>query len=175
MEIWKDIKGYEGMYQISNFGRVKSLNRTINIGEKSKRFQPETILKACEGTKGYLLVSLYKNNKHKMKRVHRLVAEHFLPNPQNLIFVNHIDENKRNNKVENLEWCTCQYNNIYGKRLQKVRKPILQLDLNGNLIKEWESAVKAKLELKISNKSISEVCRRKRKTAGGFKWKYKEE
>ena len=113
MEIWKDIEGYEGRYQISNLGRVKSLSRTIDVGGKFKRFQPERILKPSKGVKGYLLVELYKNNCSKMKRVHRLVAESFIPNPKKLLSVNHIDENKENNTMENLEWCTDRYNNLY--------------------------------------------------------------
>lgn len=173
MEIWKDIEGYEGRYQVSNLGRVKSLAKTIDVGGKTKRFQPERVLKPSKGVKGYLLVALYKNKRSKMKRVHRLVAEAFIPNPQKMPSVNHKDENKENNKAENLEWCTHKYNNLYGTRLKKVSKPILQLNSNGELLKEWESGKKAMRELKISDASISQCCKGIRKTAGGFKWEYK--
>ena len=121
MEEWKDIKGYEGLYQISNKGRVKSLYNKSKILRPGKR-------------KGYFFVWLYKNKKRKQYSIHRLVAEHFLLNPDNLPVVNHKDENKLNNNVENLEWCTVEYNNNYGtandKRTGRHNKRILCVETN---------------------------------------------
>ena len=99
-EIWKDIKGYEGLYQISNFGNIKSL-------------RTNKLVKAFKNTKGYCQVSLWNNNVKKMFVVHRLVAQEFIPNPNNLLQVNHKDEDKKNNNVDNLEWCSVKYNCNY--------------------------------------------------------------
>lgn len=115
MEVWKDIEGYEGLYQVSNMGRVKSLGATNRVGWHLR----EKILKQTIEPKGYLKVGLRKNNKIQTVRVHRLVANAFLPNPFNLPQVNHKDENKTNNHVENLEWCTNKYNNNYGSKPKK--------------------------------------------------------
>ena len=111
MEEWKDIKGYEGIYQISNKGRVKSL-----------KFNKENILIPAKHNRGYLFINLCKNGKVKKYLIHRLVAEAFLPNPDNLPQVNHKDENKLNNNVENLEWCSNKYNVNYGSRNEKASK-----------------------------------------------------
>ena len=106
MEIWKDIEGYEGLYQVSNLGRVKSI-----YGWCGNRFVKRTkILKLKINNKGYTKVYLYKNKKSKMFFVHRLVAMAFVPNPNNLPQVNHKDGNKLNNSIGNLEWCTCSEN-----------------------------------------------------------------
>jgi hypothetical protein len=113
MEEWRDIKGYEGLYQVSNLGRVKSLSRTIERSKYGSIFVSEKIL-STNSTKGYLYVSLCKCGKQKRVRVHRLVAEAFIPNQDNLPEVNHKDENKENNAVSNLEWCTNKYNCNYG-------------------------------------------------------------
>lgn len=109
-EIWKDIPNYEGLYQVSNMGNVRSFHN---------RYKNKTLIKPCATSKGYLSVSLCKNHSQKAFNVHKLVAELFIPNPKNLPCVNHIDENKTNNTVSNLEWCTYQYNNTYGHRIEK--------------------------------------------------------
>lgn len=139
MEIWKDIKGYEGFYQISNYGNVKSLNY--------RRTGNEKLMKPILQPTGYLCVMLYKPLKNFF--IHRLVAEAFIPNPDNLPCVNHKDENQTNNHVGNLEWCTYKYNNEYGTRLKRVRetqlnnpnksKKVYQYTLDGELVKEWKS------------------------------------
>ena len=175
-EIWKDIKGYEGMYQVSNFGRVKSMNyRNTGKEENLKSFY------AC----GYLRVGLWKNEKSKWFYVHRLVAEAFLPNPDNLPEINHKSENKTQNNVDNLEWCNRKYNCNYGTRIErsaekhkgvfntKRSKSILQYDLEGNFINEWPSTMEIERQLGCCNSHISACCRGKRKTAYGFKWQYK--
>ena len=159
-EIWKDKKDYEGHYQVSNFGRVKSI-----------KFGKEIILKQSI-RHGYYYVGLLKNGKHKNYLVHRLVAEAFLENPDNLPQVNHKDENKQNNVVSNLEWCTHEYNNTYGTRIERCSKPVLQFDLNGNLIKEWKSINECGRN-GFKKSDICKCCRGERKTHRGFIWKYK--
>ena len=119
-EIWKDIEGYEGLYQVSNKGRVKSLSRLVVRVGKPNYITKEKILKCSElqGT-GYLAVSLGSNNNFKSMLVHRLVAQAFIPNPDNLPCVNHKDETRNNNDVRNLEWCTQKYNCNYGTARQR--------------------------------------------------------
>ena len=111
IEVWKDIKGYENKYQVSNTGKIKALNYR-NTGKEREI--------SMKNNKGYYEVALWKDSKRKMFLVHRLVAQMFIPNPDNLPQVNHIDENKTNNCVDNLEWCTQLYNNLYGTRLERV-------------------------------------------------------
>ena len=129
-EIWKDIKEYEGLYQISNLGRVKRLkfiNRHLN-------FKKERILKPYkDGGKNYFIIALYKNGKREYKQIHRLVAEAFIPNTNNFPLVNHKDENKTNNYVNNLEWCTCKYNTNYGTSRLKMSKKRIEYWKNKHL------------------------------------------
>lgn len=185
MELWKDIIGYEGLYQVSSLGRVKSLRKL-----HGNCLRKETILNQYLTRKKYYKVLLSKNKILKNKEVHRLVAETFLDKrkyksmpdeDKNLIKldkleVNHIDENKTNNCLENLEWCTRKYNANYGTRGirggKKIGKKILQYNKNGELIREWESIKEATEKLHIC--SIGKNCRGKSKTAGGFIWKFKE-
>ena len=174
-EIWKDISDYEGLYQVSNTGKIKSLNYRHTGREK--------IMKHSVNNKGYLIVKLWKNRKVKSFRLHRLVAEAFIPNPNNLPFINHKSEIKTQNNVENLEWCDQKYNNNYGTRKERViekqingkcSKLVLQIDKTTNeVIAEFPSINEVQRQLGISH--ISECCLGKRNTAGGYKWKYKEE
>lgn len=180
-EWWRPIKDYEGLYEVSNKGRIKSLERAIIRRIKGKIYVKERILKPCINRKGYLQVCLSKDGKQKMYRVHRLVAETFIPNPDNLPQVNHKDECKTNNIPENLEWCDNKYNTTYGtareRGAENCKKPILQIDPNTDeIIKEWVSAKDVERALGIYNSNIC-VCLKKgkQKTAGGYKWKYKEE
>ncbi len=115
-EIWKDIKGYESVYQVNNYGQVRSLDRYDSLG----RFKPGVILSESDNGNGYKKVQLYKNGSHKIFYIHRLVAEAFIANPDNLPQVNHKDEDKSNNCVDNLEWCTNEYNSNYGNHNLKL-------------------------------------------------------
>lgn len=168
-EIWKDIPGYEGGYQVSSFGKVRSLypNRKQN-----------QLMDLLENTRGYYRVHLTKGDKVNFKMVHRLVAETFLENPLNLPQVNHKDENKKNNHVENLEWCSNLENQRHGtviqRRAESCKKPILQCDTSGNVIKEWDSAVSVHRELGFSTGYLCDALKGKHEKAYGFIWKYKE-
>lgn len=175
-EVWKDIPGYEGLYQASTYGKIKSLSRYYKTGRGGMQLLPERILKASQVTNGYLGVALC-NGKQKAYTVHRLIALTFLPKwkPEH-IQVNHVDENKKNNCVENLEWCTVAYNNCYGTRLKRVGiangKPILQYTLDGILVGSYQSATEAAKKFNTWRSIISDACRGKHKTAYGFVWKY---
>lgn len=173
-EIWKHIPDYEGLYQVSNYGRIKSLDKYVN-GRNSKRLLKGKILSLPKEKDGYLVVNLYKNNKGKQFRVHRLVAEVFIPNPNNFPEVNHKNEDKTDNKIENLEWCTPEYNCNYGNRNRKIRKRINQYDLEGNFIKTWDSIIQVERELNIFHSRIIEVCQGKRKQIGSYIWRYVDE
>lgn len=173
-EIWKPVIGYENLYEISNFGNVRSLDRYVNGKWGKMKIKGKTLTLVKEKD-GYYVVNLYKNNKTKQFRVHRLVAEVFISNPDNLPEINHKDENKANNRVDNLEWCTTKYNCNYGNRNRKIRKKVNQYDLEGNFIKEWESIIQVERELNIFHSRIIEVCRGKRKQIGGYVWRYVDE
>ena len=176
-EEWKNIEGYEGLYQVSNLGRIKSLERLINHKTTGKALYKEKIMKEIINY-GYSHVILCKNGKQKYCKIHRLVAQAFIPNPEKLPQVNHKDENKSNNKADNLEWCSLKYNINYGTRTERVaktkRKAVLQCDLKGNVIKKWNSISEAEKKLNIRNENIVAVCRNRKKAAGGYIWKYEQ-
>lgn len=171
-EIWKDIKGFDGLYQISNLGNVKSLKR--------KYRKNEIFIKKYENKNGYIFVVLSKNNISKNFLVHRLVAKAFIPNPNNYIEINHKNEIKDDNRVENLEWCTRKYNinyNNLNKRINRINrkdlsKRVYQYDLDNNFIKKWESVMEIQRQLKYYSSAISECCNGKRRIAYGYIWKY---
>lgn len=217
MEEWRDIEGYEGIYQISNYGRVKRLDTIIHTAIKyvSKRAIKGGVLKLSSNNRGYKTVMLSNSVKRKKYFVHRLVAKAFIENPNNYPVVNHKDENPSNNMVENLEWCTQRYNmnwrNVMARKVApklrkteeekkrnrqnyiqehkeeikaykriwyiKNRKPkgkfmkgVEQYDKNNNFIKSYCSIEEAKRQTGISH--INCACSGKRKTAGGYIWKY---
>ena len=157
----KDIKNYEGLYAITPEGEVWSYR-------KKKFLTPRD-------NKGYLYVYLYKDNEKKKCYLHRLVAEAYIPNQENLPQINHKDENKANNCIQNLEWCDASYNTNYGtcieRRASKHKKPILQYDLDGNFIREWSSATDVGREVK---NGICDCLKGRKKSAYGFVWKYKD-
>lgn len=168
-EIWKDIEEFEGLYQVSNFGRVKSFRQSSRFG-KPKEF----ILKPTLINSGYHVVTLYSKNKRKKIQVHRLVAITFIPNPENFPCVNHKDENKLNNNLENLEWCSYSYNNNYGtariRASETKQKPIKQQTLDGHLLATYQSVKIASQLLNINYPKISSWCRIG--YGGGYKWEY---
>ena len=155
-EIWKDIEGYEGYYQISNMGRVKSLERTVWKG-KGYRIVPEKILEGVDNGHGYLQVNLSKDGKVKQPLVHRLVATAFLENPMGYKEINHRDENKENNRAENLEWCSRSYNLTYNGRAKKVGKKAAE-KLRGR--KHSEETIK-KISEKLRGRKFSEEHKKK--------------
>ena len=120
-EYWKPVVGYEGLYEVSNWGRVKSIKRIVK-SPRGYRTVCERTLKPTKDSHGYLCVSLYKEGKMKFVKIHRLVAEAFLDNPDNLPQINHKDEDKTNNHVNNLEWCDAKYNSNYGTRTERLSK-----------------------------------------------------
>ena len=164
-EIWKDIKGYEGRYQVSNLGRVRSL-KFNGLIRKQKHF----------GNTDYLFVVLYKDKKYTRFTVHRLVAEHFVEGFKEGYVVNHKDENKQNNRADNLEWCTQRYNFMYGKnyyaKFEKLRKKVIQRDKNGNVIKIYNSVIEAARSFGTSDSSIIDWCQKKFKPRNEYIWDY---
>jgi hypothetical protein len=187
-EIWKDINGYEGMYQISNLGRVKSLARIVERQNNHDLFVRERILTNGTYLNGYKYARLHRGGQTKNELIHRLVASAFIENKENLPFVNHKDETKDNNVINNLEWCTREYNMNYGtcrarikknvdliKRGNAIKKPIKQLDADGNIIKNWDSSFDA--ETHFAGKftgNISKCLRGRQEKSYGYKWQYAE-
>lgn len=185
-QIWKEIPNYEGKYQVSNTGRVRSLN--YNRTGKTK------VMKQGKDKDGYKNIILHKNGKYKIYYIHRLVALAFIPNPDNLPQVNHKDEDKTNNTVWNLEWCTPEYNTNYGTRNKRTSeankgkskgkgknnpkaKPVLMFTLDGKFIRMFNCVVDANEYLGKDRHStnISMCATNKSKTAWGYIWKYEED
>ena len=164
LEIWKPIPDYSN-YMVSNLGRVKSINW--------HRGKIEKYIKPYITHKGYLRIRLTKDAITKQFSIHRLVAKTFIPNPDNLPQVNHINEDKTDNRVENLEWCTNEYNHNYGSRNNKtakaLSKPVLQFTLDGEFVKRWNSAREIERE---TGFKVSECCNGKLKTSHNYKWGY---
>lgn len=166
-ELWKDIPGYEGLYQVSSLGRVRSLN--FNHHGYTK------ILKQSITPRGYRNVSLWKNGIHKVFGVHRLIAMTFIPNPNNLPEVNHKDENTSNNCITNLEWCSSQYNNTYGTNIQRRSKKLLKpiaCYKNNKLIKQYKSLKEAVIQNGYSYAGLSLCLHNHRKTYKGYEWNF---
>lgn len=178
-EIWKDIKGFEGLYQVSNLGRIRSTHEVT----KKRRNQESTILKNIISPKGYCWCNLSNGEYRRQFRVHRLVADAFLPNPNNLPHINHKNEVKTDNRVENLEWCDSAYNNNYGTRTHRVAKhfaqAVIQFDLDGNFVARYPSAQDAQRATNIRQSGICCVAnylsgksKKPRHHAGGYVWKW---
>jgi hypothetical protein len=191
-EIWKDIKGYEGLYQISNLGRVKSLERYKQNHSKKQIVKEKILVPRVRGL--YKSVSLWKHNKGKEFTIHRLVAKTFIDNPDNFLYINHKDGDKLNNYVSNLEWCTQSHNikEAYRIGLIKPRKHTAETKIKISNSKkgksnkqektiiciesniEYSSIKEASEKNNISKGGICNCCKGKRKTAGGYHWKYKD-
>lgn len=161
VETFVEIEGFE-KYEVSNLGKVRNI--------KSGR-----VLKTSLNNNGYLRLFLCENNKRKNLYLHRIIATAFIDNPNEKPCVNHIDENKLNNDLSNLEWCTVRENLIHGTRTkraaEKCFKKVIQLDLNDNVLNEFESMKQAEQKTGVSVRRISDCCcNEKRKSAGGYKW-----
>jgi NUMOD4 motif/HNH endonuclease len=186
-EIWRDINGYEGLYQVSNLGNVRSLDRTIKHYTGSVSVLNGR-LKSKSNSRGYLIVGLCKNGRLKSLKVHRLVAEAFIPNPENKPEVNHLSGNKSDNNIDNLTWATPSENiyhahktglnkgshlGLFGSK-NSLSKPVLQFDKLGNKIAEYAGIAEAYRATSIFAQNICYACNGKYKQAGGYTWKYKE-
>ena len=185
MENWKDIENYEGFYQVSDCGRIKSLERDVYYSNGAVHHVDEKILVPILNRGGYSQINLNKNGKVKKEYVHRLVAMAFIPNPENKSQINHKNEVKTDNSVENLEWCTASYNLSYGTRTARAvqnheypklgnhpnAKPVFCEELN----KKFDSIRRAEEELGVNINCIVSACKGKTKTAGGFHWRYANE
>ena len=186
-EVWKDVVGYEGLYQVSDRGNVRSVARKDSIGRKCGG----RILKPKPNTNDYIRVGLCKNGIRKNKRVHRLVAEAFIPNPEKLPQVNHKDENPSNNELSNLEWCTSEYNSNHGTRNERIRqahsKRVKAVNVETGEVLVFSSTAEAGRK-GYSRGRVSEACRGAYRSATsgkliggdghthkGFKWYYMEE
>lgn len=179
-EIWKDILGFEGIYQASNFGRIKSLERIDALGHRLK----EKILKTARDRYGYYQVELYKNSIGKMYLVHRLVWIAFNGQIPESMQVNHINEIKSDNRLKNLNLMTPKENTNWGTRNERVgkvlknrkdlSKPVLQFTLDNILVKEYPSAKQVERELGFNQGNIVKCCNGKQKTAYNYKWQHKE-
>lgn len=168
-EIWRDIKGYEGLYQVSNLGNVKSLER------KTKHKYNKEIIMKKHFNGNYYFVRLCKNSQKKNFFIHRLVAENFIKMMPNKKYVNHINGIKTDNNLNNLEWVSASENVLHAIKNNLKRLPnkkIIQLDYNNKIINHWESIKEASEKLEINRSNIGACCRNERKTAGNYMWQY---
>ena len=177
-EVWRDIIGYEGIYQVSNKGNVFSIERMVQGRECGG-----ITLKPKHRRDGYLHVGLYRNGKMKNKLIHRLVLEAFVENPNNLPEVNHKDEDKANNNVENLEWCTSKYNSNHGTLIERISKKVRAVNVETGEVVEFNSTQEAERK-GYSSGGVSQACRGVHKSGStgklvgdghlyrGYKWSY---
>ena len=188
-EIWKDVVGYEGLYQVSNFGKVRSSDRVVYRSSTPQFCKGQIIAQGLLNT-GYKIVTLWNKKKRKVYLVHRLVAQAFIPNEENKDYIDHINGIRTDNHVANLRWCTrnenvnfplarSRYISANQKRIDHIRQfhhthslKIVQLTKDGVIIKGWNSVKEASMNLSISENNIYASCIGKRITAGGYKWKY---
>lgn len=185
-EIWKEIPGWEGFYEASNLGEIRSIRRVVTRPNGRPLPVNSKILSQATNKYGYKAVVLCRHGVMKTMAVHRLIAMTFIPNDCNYPTVNHKNEVKSDNRAENLEWCTLAYNIRYGtcqaRRAQKVKKnnpktsrPVIMMDLSGGALQEFPSLMEAQRQTGVKNQNIWECCAGGRsKTAGGYKWKFKQ-
>ena len=165
-EIWKDIEGYEGSYQVSNLGRIKNI-----------KFKTQRILKQRQLADGHLTIGLCKNNSIKRHLVHRLVANSFIPNPNSLPIINHKDEDPTNNCVDNLEWCTNKYNSNYGTKNKRISESLKGKNWRRKIIcvetsETFDSAKEINRKYGYHYQTILYCCKGKFNTAYGYHWQY---
>lgn len=182
MEIWRDVYGYEGFYQVSNCGNVRSLSRTVQRLNNSDLTLRGRVCSQTLSDKGYLTVGLCRDNRIKRVYVHKLVAIAFVDNPNNLTEINHIDENPLNNRVENLEWCTHKQNMNHGTVKRRISDkllnredhsiPVSQYTSDGDLVAEYPSMTEAARMNDYNESAISRACCGKGRIYKGFIWKY---
>lgn len=184
VETWKDVKGYEGIYQVSDLGNVRSLDRFItNTNGVGFRKIKGVCLKLTTNNSGYKCITLHKKGIIKTVTVHRLMALHFIPNPDNLTDINHKDENKSNNTISNLEWVSHEYNMNYGERNKKASKKLKGTRTFGDAGnatqvicidtgKVFDSITRASLLCNCNASGISQCCRKISKTCGSYRWMY---
>ena len=177
-ETWRDIKGYEGLYRVSNLGRVKSLERYVKH-RYGKRLKNSRILKLTKNKYGYMQVGLSKYNSNKTLQLHSLVAKAFIPNTLNKRTVNHINAIKTDNRVENLEWMTTLENmqhawnkGLMDKSIERKHKKVLMLSLDNEPLLWFDSIIEAGEMSGIYFTGISKCCKGKLRTSGGYKWKF---
>ena len=187
-EVWRAVKGYEGLYEVSNLGRVRSKDRLVkHIGIFLREAKGKVIKENTSSTGHYSSVGLHRNGKTKHFKVHRLVAIAFIPNVHGYSDINHKDENKQNNCVDNLEWCCKSYNENYGTKRtrqsqstdweafrKKVSKPLYQKTLDGKIVRRWDSIAQVHRTLGYSSGNISMCCNGKLKKIYGFRWEFVE-
>lgn len=176
VEVWKSINGYNGLYEISSIGRVKSVERfvevTSKLGKKYARHLKEKILDATKDRWGYLYVSLSKNGLEEKRKIHQLVAEAFIPNPYGYDDIHHINHDKTNNRIENLMWMNGNEHNAMHMK-ESLSKRIDQIDcITGEVLHQWESAMDAKRALGYSQGHISDCARGEIKSYKNYVWKY---
>lgn len=177
-EIWKDIKGFEGVYMVSNLGRVKGLARISS----DNRDLPDRYLTGSKYSNGYCMVKLSLNGKRVRKSIHRLVAEAFIPNPDGLPMINHKDEDKTNNKADNLEWCDARYNSTYGTCRMRGKETFIknnsntvyQFALDGSFIAEYNTITTAARATGAQESEICACCNRYEHSisSGGYIWRF---
>lgn len=173
MEIWKDVPGYSGTYQVSNLGRIRNLNWHNSNKTKILNLKPDK--------DGYVRLRI---KREKTFKIHRLVAMAFIPNPSNFPYINHKNEIKDDNRAENLEWCTAQYNILYNgnsKRIgDKLRngpcsKRVAMLEIGtGEILRVFPSTAEIQRQLGFDRSNINKCCRKERKNSNGYEWKYIE-
>lgn len=177
-EIWKNVPDFEDSYEVSNLGRVRTKPHYVRVCGGGKRLVQPRIRKLGCGTNGYLQIGCCRESKTKLFLLHRLVAQVFIPNPNNLPEVNHKDEDITNCRADNLEWCTSKYNANYGTRTQRCiennpqKRPVNQYTKDGRFIKRWRMINDAARHVGVDGSAITRVCKGKQHTSMGYVWRY---